>query len=243
MIPSAAIISIIVKALRSAGVRDAEILEEMVDHYLIVIENEVANGATEAEAIQHTINQIQTTNLSNLTVNKTKKWPFLLFTLMFLTGGYSYLYQPFPAKKPLAIAELTTKVQSPPKGWPIAEPKAEISSHFGLRKHPVTGAKNYHRGIDIKAPIGTPVLATGDATVKKVGYNQKAGRFIILQHDDRYTTKYFHLSAISISEGDTVHKGDTIGVSGNSGMSSAPHLHYEIIDQDAAIDPIECIGV
>lgn len=240
MIHPASTISAIIRSLRSIGIKDTEIIEEMTDHYLTEIEMLMDKGLDEQEAIKVTIGQIKSTSLHLLRSRRKSIWPHLVATLMLL-GTVSIYFMHRPASPISEDSSTITDVA--PSGWPIAKPKAEVTSHFGHRIHPVTKLKKLHRGIDIKAPIGTPVVATGDAMVKKIGFNKRAGRFIILKHGDRYTTRYHHLSAISVAEGDVITKGTIIGKSGNSGISMAPHLHYEIIDENAPIDPMECIGV
>lgn len=245
MIHPASTISAIIRSLRSVGIRDTEIIEEMTDHYLSEIEVRMDEGLNEEEAIAKTISRIETTHLELLQSKKRSVWPYALGAIVILLGILSFylIRQPIDGETEVATDAKEVIIEVTPNGWPIAKPKARITSHFGKRTHPVTKHKILHRGIDIMAPIGTPILATGDATVKEIGYNKKAGQYIILRHGERYTTKYFHLSDISVAEGDTITKGTTIGLSGNSGISTAPHLHYEIIDQNAPIDPMECIRV
>lgn len=105
-----------------------------------------------------------------------------------------------------------------------------MTSGFGMRMHPVMKERKMHLGIDFAAPIGTPIFAGADGTVSEVtsakgGYGKK----ILIDHGSKYQTKYAHLSTFEVKKGDRVKKGQTIGLSGNSGMSSIPHLHYEVI--------------
>jgi murein DD-endopeptidase MepM/ murein hydrolase activator NlpD len=105
-----------------------------------------------------------------------------------------------------------------------------ISSHFNLRrKHPVLNTIRAHKGVDYAAPVGTPVRATGDGKVAFVGTKGGYGKAIVLQHGDRYSTVYAHLSrfARAISSGQRVRQGQTIGYVGKSGLATGPHLHYE----------------
>lgn len=105
-----------------------------------------------------------------------------------------------------------------------------ISSHFQQERwHPVLGVKRPHRGVDYSAPVGTPVQAAGDAVVDFVGWQNGYGNTVILQHQERYTTLYGHLSAFGsgLKKGERVRQGEVIGYVGQTGLATGPHLHYE----------------
>lgn len=105
------------------------------------------------------------------------------------------------------------------------------SSGFGWRTHPITGKKKQHRGIDLSAPIGTPVVAAGDGVVSYAGQMSGFGNVIMITHSvngDILTTVYGHLSSISTSSGSHVSKGQYIGAVGTTGFSTGPHLHFEV---------------
>jgi murein DD-endopeptidase MepM/ murein hydrolase activator NlpD len=114
-----------------------------------------------------------------------------------------------------------------------------ISSYFGYRVHPFYKTRMFHEGIDFTAAIGTKVYATGNATVEEVvqkitdGYGKK----IILNHGFGYKTIYGHLSAYNVRAGQTVKRGDLIGRVGNTGLSSGPHLHYEVQWNGKQVNP------
>ena len=114
-----------------------------------------------------------------------------------------------------------------PSGYPLAE--AEVTSFYGLRKHPVLGNMKLHGGADLRAPVGTPVYATASGVVEWAGYNDGGfGKMVKLGHNFGFTTVYGHLSKSTVTAGDYVKQGELIGYSGNTGLSSAPHLHYEV---------------
>ena len=112
-----------------------------------------------------------------------------------------------------------------PSMWPVA---GWLSSSFGTRKDPFTDGKDFHPGLDISADYGQPVLATGDATVSAAGRNGAYGNMVVLDHGFGITTKYGHLSRISVVEGQRVKRGDVIGLVGSTGRSTGAHLHYEV---------------
>ncbi len=108
---------------------------------------------------------------------------------------------------------------------------ARLSSPFGMRKHPIDGFNKMHRGTDFAAPIGTPIMASGDGTVKKAGWCGGGGNCVVIKHNSTYTTVYAHMSkfAKSIRSGARVKQGQVIGYVGSTGKSTGPHLHYEVI--------------
>ena len=117
---------------------------------------------------------------------------------------------------------------------------AKISSNFGMRKHPISGFNKMHKGIDFAAPIGTPIYAGGNGIVEYVGTNGGYGKYIRIRHNNEYKTAYAHLNSYKkgISKGVRVNQGEVIGYVGNTGRSTGPHLHYEIIYQNKQINPL-----
>lgn len=118
--------------------------------------------------------------------------------------------------------------------------QARISSHFNPnRRHPVTGRIAPHKGVDFAMPIGTPIIAPADGVVEKVAYQANgAGRYIIIRHSREYKTVYMHLSRPLVKAGQTVKKGERIALSGNTGRSTGPHLHYEFHINGRAVNPM-----
>jgi len=117
------------------------------------------------------------------------------------------------------------------------------TSAFGYRVHPVTKRSgSFHSGIDIAAPMGTRVYAAGDGVIKTAEYKRNGyGNLIIVAHADDYATWYGHLSRIAVSPGSRVRKGDYIGQVGSTGVSTGPHLHFEVRKGDRALNPDEHI--
>lgn len=136
---------------------------------------------------------------------------------------------------------MTTLMQFIPSGSPI-EYKG-ITSSFGYRIHPTLNRKELHRGLDMKAKMKTPVYATADGIVEWSGFHKKSGfgNLVILQHNYGFRSYYGHLNKVVIRSGKFVKKGDLIAYTGNSGMSSGPHLHYELRFIQRAVNPFEFV--
>ena len=98
-----------------------------------------------------------------------------------------------------------------------------------------------HPGIDIAVPLGTPVRASGGGSVTAAGYDADYGLFVLLRHPSGYETMYGHMSRLVAAEGDDVQAGQVIGLSGNSGRSTAPHLHFEIRRDNKSVDPLDLV--
>ncbi len=115
---------------------------------------------------------------------------------------------------------------------------ARLSSSFGKRKHPILGFTKMHTGTDFAAPIGTPIMASGDGTVLKASWCGGGGNCVKIKHNSTYTTVYAHMSkfAKGIKKGKKVIQGQIIGYVGSTGMSTGPHLHYEVIENNKKIN-------
>jgi len=115
---------------------------------------------------------------------------------------------------------------------------ARLSSSFGMRKHPILGFNKMHRGTDFAAPEGTPVMASGDGKIIRARWCGGGGNCIKIKHNSTYSTVYAHLSKFSriAKEGNRVRQGQIIGYVGSTGMSTGPHLHYEVIENGKKIN-------
>ncbi|MFW3505583.1 peptidoglycan DD-metalloendopeptidase family protein [Aerococcus viridans] len=107
----------------------------------------------------------------------------------------------------------------------------ETSSGYDYRTNPVNGKSEFHNGMDYAVPSGTPILAVKNGTVEETGSSSSAGNYVYVKMEDGLSAGYYHLSAINVSIGDSVKAGDTLGKVGSTGMSTGPHLHFEISDQ------------
>ena len=112
-----------------------------------------------------------------------------------------------------------------------------ITSNYGLRLHPILGYARMHRGIDMRASYGTPILAVADGTVARAGWAGGYGRQVRLNHAGGLATSYSHMSRISVQPGARVRQGQVIGHIGTSGLSTGPHLHFETYRNGATINP------
>lgn len=127
--------------------------------------------------------------------------------------------------------ELRRMIAALPSDWPV---KGQVTSGVGMRASPWNGQPEYHAGLDIPQPMGTPVHATGDAVVESI--DGKLGT-IVLNHGQQIKTQYSHLSKIYVDRGEHVSRGQRIAEVGNKGKSTGPHLHYEVRVAGIAIDP------
>ncbi|MEE0864484.1 MAG: M23 family metallopeptidase [Alistipes sp.] len=126
-----------------------------------------------------------------------------------------------------------------PAIWPIDRTKLKhVSSLYGMRLHPTLGIMRMHEGVDLTAPIGTAVYATGNGTISQSQVRNGYGELIEIDHGFGYKTRYAHLSARFVKAGDEVIRGQIIGEVGNTGVSSGPHLHYEVRYRDNTVNPI-----
>jgi murein DD-endopeptidase MepM/ murein hydrolase activator NlpD len=129
------------------------------------------------------------------------------------------------------------------KKFLVRKPVADgiMRSGFGARKHPVLGFVRAHTGVDWAAPIGTPIYASGNGTIEKMGWEGGYGRYIRMRHANGYETAYGHMSAFAkgVDVGKNVRQGQIIGFVGSTGLSTGPHLHYEIIINTRFVDPMK----
>ncbi len=130
-----------------------------------------------------------------------------------------------------------------PDLWPLADDgNCYISSNFGWRIDPISNQQEYHEGLDIAVWYNTPVLATAPGKVTFVGWNGGYGLSVEVNHGHGHTTYYAHLNKSKVSKGDKVEKGDIIALTGNSGRSTGPHLHYEVRINGVPKNPRKFVG-
>lgn len=134
------------------------------------------------------------------------------------------------------FAAQSDKLAATPSIWPTS---GSISSGFGWRNAPMEGASETHQGIDIASNTGTPVVATADGKVVKSGWSEGYGNIVQIDHGNGLETIYGHNSQIVATIGQNVKKGQLIAYVGSTGVSTGPHLHYEIRVNHSAVDPMK----
>jgi murein DD-endopeptidase MepM/ murein hydrolase activator NlpD len=122
-----------------------------------------------------------------------------------------------------------------PKGWPVNG--GHITSSFGNREHPRSGARQFHTGVDIAAETGRPVKATADGIVSFADWSGGSGNLVAVEHGFGYSTYYAHNRKLNVRIGQTVKRGDVIGYIGSTGNSTGPHVHYEVWKDGKPLNP------
>jgi len=136
------------------------------------------------------------------------------------------------------VGERKMQWASTPSIWPV---RGWVSSGFGRRISPFTGKDTLHGGVDITAPLRTPVIATAAGTVTFAGNEAGLGNTVSILHGYGMRSIYGHMDKLKVKTGQTVKRGDLLGWVGNTGLSTGPHLHYEIEVSGAAVDPLKYI--
>jgi murein DD-endopeptidase MepM/ murein hydrolase activator NlpD len=132
------------------------------------------------------------------------------------------------------------RLASIPAGLPVT---GYITDGFGIRSNPFGGeGRELHEGLDIAVDFGTPVSATADGLVIWAAPHSGYGNIVVLYHSNGITTRYAHLSKITVEPGARVRRGDQIGHAGSTGRSTGPHVHYEVRENDQPVNPIRYIG-
>ncbi len=112
-----------------------------------------------------------------------------------------------------------------------------LSSNFGPRRAPIRGASRMHKGMDIPGPVGTPIHATADGIIGRAQWVSGYGKYVEIEHGNAIETRYGHMSALNVSSGQRIRKGDIIGYMGSTGRSTGSHLHYEVRVGGEAVNP------
>ena len=142
----------------------------------------------------------------------------------------------------LSVAETKALFDGIPNGDPTGG-QGRISDHYGYRTHPVLHYRQLHAGLDFAMPIGTPIYATANGVVLSAGIQPGYGHMVEIRHNFGFGTRYGHLNGkYAVKQGDFVRKGDIIAYSGNSGLSTGPHLHYEIRFISKPLNPINFVN-
>ena len=137
------------------------------------------------------------------------------------------------------ILQRELRRQTMPEGWPVQ--RGFLSSGFGTRQDPMSGETAFHRGIDFAGNVGDPVIAVGAGVVTFAGYKQGYGYMVDVTHGDGYITRYAHNSSVLVKQGDTVARGQKLATMGSSGRSTGPHVHFEVLRNGQAVNPLSYI--
>ena len=140
-----------------------------------------------------------------------------------------------------SLQDISRQLRYRPTIMPVQSDAYWITSRFGWRRSPFTDRREFHSGLDISGRRGTPIIAPADGVVASVGYNRFLGHYVKVRHDERFLTIYGHLLKYTVAKRDTVKRGQVLGYMGTSGMSTGYHLHYEVHDRTAAVNPREFI--
>ncbi len=131
-----------------------------------------------------------------------------------------------------------------PNIWPIKGGIGHISMYYGQNENPIYGSWYIHKGIDLSTfRSGDPILATADGKVVTVAYDISLGNYIVIEHKHGFLTRYAHMSAFKVQKGAVVKQGQIIGYIGNTGLSTGPHLHYEVHLGTETIDPLRFLNI
>ena len=128
-------------------------------------------------------------------------------------------------------------------GWLYPLPyQCQVTDSYGYRIHPLTKKYSWHNGVDFGAAAGTAILAAKSGTVTTAAYSGAWGYYVVINHGDGYSTLYAHQPSLSVSVGDYVTQGQTIGYVGSTGYSTGPHLHFTIYYNGSDVNPFNYIG-
>jgi len=133
------------------------------------------------------------------------------------------------------VTNKRSELLATPSIWPIF---GHVTSSYGWRRHPLTGRGEFHYAIDIANLKGTPVRATADGRVVLAGWQGTYGRIVMIDHGHGFSTRYAHNSTILVKPEEKVKRGQIIALSGNTGLCTAPHLHYEVWYQGKPVNPL-----
>jgi murein DD-endopeptidase MepM/ murein hydrolase activator NlpD len=148
-----------------------------------------------------------------------------------------------PARLPVIVAPIETRDPGVPTVVAPAVPPGSVTSAFGWRQDPITGRSRFHSGTDVRMAYGQDVRVPAGGTVAFVGNKSGYGLTVIVDHGNGVETRYAHLSSSPIRQGDVVESGQVIAQSGNSGRSTGPHLHFEVLSKGQAVDPRSGAGL
>lgn len=247
----AALVGRIADHVAAAGL-SGPLAEELTDHLCCLTEDAIATGQRPEDALSATLSTWPADRLRSINrrTNYPAKIKSMLYKIVPFAAVCSGLIFLSPSKADqVTVHPCTTTPETyvtytsdldPPTGSPIPgiDFEAALSSGFGMRMHPIKKIRMLHKGIDLKAREGTPVVATADGTIAFAGEDGLNGIMVSIRHADGYSTAYKHLQKTTVKAGDVVSAGQLIGAVGTTGASTAPHLHYEVLKNDKPVNPL-----
>ena len=143
-----------------------------------------------------------------------------------------------PSEEPLPLADPPGALApgEPRMTWPVVS--RVITSKFGMRTHPLDEETKFHRGVDILCPVGSPVVAADDGEVVRISRSRRGGILMKISHGTSMVTFYEHLTGVMVAQGEKVQSGQLIALSGSTGAVTGPHLHFEVIRNNRARNPL-----
>jgi len=221
----------VIKEIEKQGVSSDALKAEVLDHACCSIESSMAKGKTFEKSLNNAIKSFGVRGLFKIEnqIKTQKRKKGIMRKLRFSSMSIAAC---------LVLLVLAVDAQERPEIKPLEEGRFRISSRYGMRMHPILKEEKFHRGVDMAVPEGTPVKVTADGVIKGIENHEKGfGKHIIVAHDEEYQTVYAQLSEFKVEVGQKVKMGDIVALSGNSGMSTAPHLHYEVVRNGKRVDP------
>jgi murein DD-endopeptidase MepM/ murein hydrolase activator NlpD len=210
--------------------KSAQSLEDQLVQVLTVLNTDNAQSFLEKGTGGDLSSLIQTEELGDRSLRDLSELKSISATLDNAVGPLGEIYQILQSEMELLV-EIPTL-------WPVANGQGQITLYFGPAKHPFTGLWYLHKGLDIAWMRGTPIVAAADGEVLRVEENpMQLGKYVVLRHRYGFSTRYGHLDRWVVEAGQQVRRGEVIGYLGTSGVSTGPHLHYEVRIAGQVVDP------
>lgn len=222
----------IVKAvIEERGLQYGPLKDELLDHYCCLVESYIEDGKSFEESLKSCVSDFESSDLKaieQIMIQQSKNKLTMMRNVALLATVVFLITSTFLFSQKTEIPSLR----------PVND-TYKVSAGFGKQLHPIKKMERHHDGIDISAPIGTEIYAPANGMVVKVKSNDVYGKHLTISHSEGFETMYAHLSEIEVKTGDQVNKGQVIGKIGNTGLSTGPHLHYEISKEGKKLNPAD----
>lgn len=230
--------------LRELGRLGREQREEILDHLCCDIEKTMQQGVGFIQAFDQCRERWNENEVKKIhsSTQSTSIMVKLLTVMVLACSTFSFLSLPLEQSDDqshsITEEELFLDEIEPPSYCPLSV-DYRLTAAYGEMRNPITKRRQLHRGIDWGAPSGTPVKAAGAGTVLEAADKGNYGNCVIIVHDEIYQTLYAHLQSLDVKPGDVVTAGQLIGKVGNTGLSTASHLHYEVLKNGEPVNPAD----